>query len=58
MPEPIEAQIVKTAAEQKNTQQIGSICKVSKSIVKRYLERLKAAGLSWTLPSDLDDVAL
>ena len=39
-------------------EQVGSICKVSKSTVQRYLERLKAAGLSWPLPSDLDDVAL
>jgi len=39
-------------------QKIGSICKVSKSTVQRYLERLKAAGLSWPLPSDLDDVVL
>jgi transposase len=31
---------------------------VSKSTVQRYLERLKAAGLSWPLPSDLDDLAL
>src|SRR5258708_28144198 len=38
--------------------QIGSICKVSKSTVQRYLERLKASGLGWPLPSDLDDVAL
>ena len=38
--------------------QIGTICKVSKSTVQRYLERLKAAGLSWPLPADLDDVAL
>jgi len=38
--------------------QIGSICKVSKSTVQRYLERLNAAGLSWPLPSDLDDVSL
>jgi transposase len=38
--------------------QIASICKVAKSTVQRYLERLKAAGLSWPLPSDLDDVAL
>ena len=39
-------------------QHIGSICKVSKSTVQRYLQRLKAAGLSWPLPSDLDDVTL
>jgi transposase len=39
-------------------QQIGSICKVSKSTVQRYVERLRASELSWPLPSDLDDVAL
>jgi transposase len=39
-------------------QQTGSICKVSKSTVQRYLERSKAAGLGWPLPSDLDDAAL
>ena len=38
--------------------QIASICKVSRSTVQRCLERLKAAGLSWPLPADLDDVAL
>ena len=37
--------------------QIAKICKVAKSTVQRYLERLKAAGLSWPLPSDLDDVS-
>ena len=38
--------------------QIARICKVAKSTVQRYLERLKAADLSWPLPADLDDVAL
>ena len=38
--------------------QIASICKVSRSTVQRCLERLKAGGLSWPLPTDLDDVAL
>jgi transposase len=38
--------------------QIAKICKVAKSTVQRYLERLKAAGLNWPLPADLDDVAL
>ena len=38
--------------------QIGTICKVSRSTVQRCLERLKAAGLSWPLPADLDDVSL
>jgi len=38
--------------------QIASICKVSRSTVQRCLQRLKAAGLSWPLPTDLEDVAL
>ena len=38
--------------------QIASICTVSRSTVQRCLERLKAAGLSWPLPADLDDAAL
>ena len=38
--------------------QIGTICKVSRSTVQRCLERLNAAGLSWPLPAELDDVAL
>jgi transposase len=38
--------------------QIASICKVSRSTVQRCLERLKAAGLSWPLPADLDDAGL
>jgi transposase len=31
---------------------------VGKGSVQRYLARLRAAGLSWPLPADLDDVAL
>ena len=38
--------------------QIAIICRVGKGTVQRYLRRLKAAGLSWPLPADLDDVAL
>jgi transposase len=38
--------------------QIASICQVGKGSVQRYLVRLRAAGLSWPLPADLDDVAL
>jgi len=38
--------------------QIASICKVSRSTVQRCLKRLKAAGLSWPLPTDLEDVEL
>lgn len=38
--------------------QIGSICQVSRSTVQRSLERLKAAGLSWPLPAELDEVSL
>ncbi len=38
--------------------QIASISKVSRSTVQRCLERLRAAGLGWPLPADLDDAAL
>jgi transposase len=38
--------------------QIAKICNVGKSTVQRYLERLKAAGLSWPLPAELDDAML
>jgi len=41
-----------------NPGQIASICKVSRSTIQRCLERLKAAGLSWPLAADLDDVSL
>jgi transposase len=43
---------------QLSPRKIAAICKVGKGTVQRYLERLKAAGLSWPLPTDLDDVAL
>ena len=38
--------------------QIAAICTVGKGTVQRYLRRLEAAGLSWPLPAELDDVAL
>jgi transposase len=38
--------------------QIASICKISRSTVQRCVERLRAAGLSWPLPADVDDAAL
>lgn len=38
--------------------QIASICKISRSTVQRCLERLRAAGLGWPLPADVDDAAL
>jgi transposase len=38
--------------------QIAAICKVGKGTVQRYLRRLEAAGLSWPLSADLDDVVL
>src|SRR5277367_3833396 len=43
---------------QLSPRQIASICTVGKGTVRRYLERLKAAGLSWPLPAALDDVEL
>jgi transposase len=38
--------------------QISKICQVRKGTIRRYLERLKAAGLSWPLPGDLDEATL
>ncbi len=43
---------------QLSPRQIAAICRVGKGTVRRYLQRLEAAGLSWPLPADLDDVAL
>ncbi|MDT7815385.1 MAG: hypothetical protein QOJ42_5301 [Acidobacteriaceae bacterium] len=43
---------------QLSPRQIAAICTVGKGTVRRYLERLQAAGLSWPLPADLDDVDL
>jgi hypothetical protein len=37
---------------------VAAICTVGKATVRRYPQRLEAAGLSWPLPADLDDVAL
>lgn len=33
-------------------------CKISPSTVNEYEKRIRAAGLSWPLPDDLDDAAL
>ena len=38
--------------------QIAKICSVGKGTVRRYLKRLAAAGLSWPLPTDLDEATL
>jgi len=38
--------------------QIAKSCDLSRSTVKEYLHRAKRAGLSWPLPSDLDDAQL
>jgi DNA-directed RNA polymerase specialized sigma24 family protein len=35
--------------------QIARSCDISRSTVKEYLLRAQRAGLSWPLPSDLDD---
>jgi len=43
---------------QLSPRQIAAICTVGKGTVQRYLGRLRAAGLSWPLPADLDDVVL
>ena len=38
--------------------QIAKSCGISRSTVKDYLNRVQRAGLSWPLPSDLDDAQL
>jgi len=38
--------------------QIGRSCSISHSTVLDYINRAKKAGLSWPLPSDVDDTAL
>jgi transposase len=38
--------------------QISKICVLGKGTVRRFLKRAETAGLSWPLPSSLDDVAL
>src|SRR5215472_4847814 len=38
--------------------QISKICVLGKGTVRRFLKRAGAAGLSWPLPSGLDDAAL
>ncbi|MBM4324636.1 MAG: helix-turn-helix domain-containing protein [Deltaproteobacteria bacterium] len=38
--------------------QIAKSCDISRSTVKEYLHRAQRAGLSWPLPSDLDDAQL
>jgi transposase len=43
---------------QLSERQISKICQVGKGTIRRYLERLKAAGLSWPLPDDLDEATL
>ena len=43
---------------QLSERQISKICQVGKGTIRRYLERLRIAGLSWPLPDDLDDATL
>lgn len=38
--------------------QVANSCKVSVGTVSEYEKRIKAAGLGWPLPQDMDDVAL
>ena len=37
---------------------IARSCSIPRSSIANYITRAQAAGLSWPLPSDLDDVAL
>lgn len=43
---------------QKSNRQIAQSCSIAQSTVSDYLTRVKAAGLSWPLPADLDEEQL
>ena len=43
---------------QKSNRQIAQSCSIAQSTVSDYLTRTKAAGLSWPLPTDLDEEQL
>lgn len=51
-------EIFRMAAAGLSQRQIARSCRVSRSAVADYLERMKAAGLSWPLPSDFDEAGL
>src|SRR5665811_685630 len=41
--------------KQFSNKQVSTSCNVARSTIRDYLERAQRAGLSWPLPSDLDD---
>ena len=46
-------------AEGKHSQRsISRMCRISRKSIAEYLMRLSEAGLSWSLPGDLDDAGL
>ena len=42
-------------AERLSNKQIAKSCNIARSTIREYLERAQCAGLTWPLPSDLDD---
>lgn len=41
-----------------NNQQIATSCNIARSTIRNYIERAEQAGLSWPLPSEMDDAEL
>jgi len=41
-----------------SARQVAQSCDIGRTVVSKYLDRARQAGLSWPLPEDLDDTAL
>ena len=51
-------EVARLKAGKLSNRQIARSCKIARSTVADYLERLKAAGLSWPLPPEMDEEQL
>lgn len=51
-------EVLRLHAERRSLGEIALSLNIGKSTVREYVERGRAAGLSWPLPSELDDAAL
>jgi len=52
-------EVLRLSRENKlSTRQIAKSCDIARSTVKEYLDPAQKSGLSWPLPSELDDAAL
>jgi hypothetical protein len=48
-------EVVRLKASGLSNRQIAKSCNIARSTVADYLERVKVAGLSWTLPPEMDE---